>query len=201
MLEKISSHQDLWWAIGMNRYPSDRMPALEQTFSAQIDVFAYDQVILIHPASTINASDRIATVEAFLARAIQATEPFEGKKSSYYAPLRMGLANVILLKCGSNAPAQSIVDLIGPYTVEASVDDVVSGVRAQERMAQGDIAGARALAVRLIGLVPGNANMYGYMAVVEAAGGHATAAGYRAAEAALRSGLTPATTYDFPSCD
>jgi len=79
------------------------------------------------------------------------------------------------LECGSATPVETIRSLLSGYLLYDRIDINLTWDRAEARLARGDIDGATTLAVRLVGISPGNPDVYRLLARIALASGNSDA--------------------------
>jgi mannosyltransferase len=168
LMDVASNHPDLWWAISNQWYFPDQADALTEVMRAEGEVHVFDFVVLVHPRDGTSGQD-LDDIGTFLIRAVDAAEP-ERCRSSILAPsLRETLANLYAL---TYRDPGDIVPLVAGFAPPMGNNDELMWVRADQRLDRGDTDGARTIAVRLVGLYPGDPRTYELLARIERAAGH-----------------------------
>ncbi len=199
LLEIVSTHSDLWWGIGTQFYPEERVADLTSEFGEDADVSSHFLTVLIHP----EAHSRRPAVEStgtLLTRAIEALEPVGSAETSPYPSFRESFVNLALQQCGTATSPAMVSSLLDGYLSYDRINSDLTWQRAEDRLARGDTEGARILALRLIGLSPGNPEAYRLLAEIEQASGGGHASSYAWAATILRSDSQPVMTLDLTMC-
>jgi len=198
-LEIVSTHPDLWWGIGTQFYPEERVTELRVEFSGDAEISSHFLAILIHPGIEAGVSP-LALTRGVLQQAIETLEPVGSAKTSPYPSFRESLVNLTLLQCGTATSPATVSSLLDGYLSYDRINSDLTWQRAEDRLARGDTDGARILALRLIGLSPGNPAAYRLLAEIELESGGRDATSYEWAATVLRSDSQPSTTLDFTGC-
>jgi hypothetical protein len=167
LLEVTAAHLDVWWAIGTQWYDDIDQAVVVETFGDDADLVFFDLVGLVHPTTDFASSD--GKLLEVLDRAMTVYEPEDCRGDIQAPAIREGLANVTLLQGGD--PSTSAA-LVSGFENSLGENDFLMWDRVEQRLAWGDIAGARAFAVRLVGQYPGDSRAYANLATVEHAAGN-----------------------------
>lgn len=200
LFDLIADRTDIWWAVGTQFHTTDHVDAMLAEFAPDAVISEYFLALLIHPDSSRAGESPEQSIDAFLRRSIAAIEPAGSVEDNPLPIFRESLANLLIVKCGEALPAATIVSLLGDYTHALNLNDDLARGRAEGRLQRGNIEGARALGIRLVGLSPGDPTAYDFLAAVERSAGRQEEAGYAAAASALRSGLKAVPDTDFIGC-
>jgi hypothetical protein len=186
LAEVLASHHDVWLAVGTQWSGADATAQLVGDLSEdpRVDLRPYGRILLIHPRSDQSATDPLVGLEPLLLRVAEIVEP-EGQQSRALAApaVRETLANVSVL---TGRGADEAAALLRGYSPPLGDQDELQWDRALARLDRGDVAGARALAIRLVALYPGNADAYDLIAQVEQRVDNDRASRYRSLATALR---------------
>jgi hypothetical protein len=119
---------------------------------------------------------------------------------SQHPAARESLANILALECGVATPVDTITSLLDGYLSYDRVNGDLTADRARERLERGDLTGARDLAIRMVGVSPGDPAVYALLADVERAAGNPSADGYTWMASVLSYGSAPADHVSFTGC-
>jgi mannosyltransferase len=165
VLDVAANHPDLWFAFGTRWYYPNQVAALTDAMKREGEIETFDFVLLLHPWDrTIGAHP--GAIDALLRKALAAAEPAECRNSILAPAIRESLANIAILQ--DRDPAEAVALVVG-FEPPMGDNDELMWDRAYRRLAWGDVDGARIIAVRLVGLYPGNSRAYVLLAEIDRA--------------------------------
>jgi hypothetical protein len=200
LVETLESHTDIWWAIGTQYYPKAEIDALDSALSTDGSVDSYFLALLIHPNRSEQTLSQLEQSKLWLQRVIGMIEPVGSALISQHPAARESLANILALECGVATPVDTITSLLDGYLSYDRVNGDLTADRARERLERGDLTGARDLAIRMVGVSPGDPAVYTLLADVERAAGNPSADGYTWMASVLSYGSAPADHVSFTGC-
>jgi hypothetical protein len=185
LADVLAQYDDIWVAMETQWYPKqeiERFQALAaEVLSTQIESF--DQIIFLH-AGVGPSNDRLVPLRTVLQLALATLEPDSLRARNGVAPgVRETLANLAVL---TEREIGGASELLEGFLPPIGDQDHLQWDRAIMRLERADVAGARALAIRLVALYPGNPDVYDLMADIERVVNLERANRYRALATALR---------------
>lgn len=166
LVEVLAQHADVWVAVETGWYDRDDTFQLRRILAVDnnVDAYWFDGLVLVHLAADSGQTSHDA-LRKFLMQTYEVLEPDSASGRLLAAPaMREALANLEIL---GDKDLQQAASLVAGYDPPLGDQDFLQWDRARGRLDRADIAGARALAIRLVALYPGSADAYDLVADIE----------------------------------